>query len=149
MNIKLLSAAPLALTPAICLVSAAQAAWQIPAKPGARAEIVFVEKDKTVFSLACGHNVVLSLKYPGKQRHGTADLTIRNSRSSVRVKGRIDADEDMFVAIWGGRSPDPVNLDRLMSILGSGERLTIAAKHGKYVLPGLDAKTLAKYNHNC
>jgi hypothetical protein len=55
----------------------------------------------------------------------------------------------MFFAIWGGKPPDPADLARFMSLLQSRQQLTITGSGAKYVLPGVDAETLAKYKDNC
>jgi hypothetical protein len=144
-------AAALILAQLTSFVSAGHAGWEFPAKPNGRAEIAFVENGKTVFSLACGHNLVLSVRYPIKQWRGPARLSIGNSRTHVDIVGRIDAGDDkrdMFLAVWTG-GPDPANLDRLMSILSSRLKLAIRAGRGQYSLPGVEAGALRKYKNSC
>jgi hypothetical protein len=134
------------------LPSIAYAGWQIPAEREARAEIRFTEGDNIVFFLACAHNIVLSVKFPGNQqlRHAAA-VTMSNDKSSIVIKGSIERDDHqpMFHALWTGKTQDPANLDRFMSILSSQQQLTFRAEGKKYTLPGIDKETLASYKQSC
>jgi len=140
----------------LCAVaSAAGAEWLIPEDRIARAEIRFTESKKTVFSLACGHNILLSLRYPGKQElKKRASVTIRNATKSIAVKGSVEKSENlkeiMFSALWtGGKTPDPADLDALMALFSSGQGLTVSAEGKSYALPAIDREMLKKYTDDC
>ena len=127
----------------------------IPEDRIARAEIRFTESKKTVFSLACGHNILLSLRYPGKQElKKRASVTIRNATKSIAVKGSIEKSENfkeiMFSALWtGGKTPDPADLDALMALFSSGQGLTVSAEGKSYALPAIDREMLKGTSKNC
>jgi hypothetical protein len=134
------------------LASPSYAEWQFPEDRSARAEVAFKENKKKLFSLECGHNVLLSLRYPGKQRRGSTNITISNSNSDILVKGEVDRRQqgDMpFVAAWTGKTSDPADLDALMGILFSGRALTIRAEGASYVLPSITPEVIGKYNSAC
>jgi hypothetical protein len=126
--------------------------WQFPEDRTARAEIAFNENKKKIFSLECGHNVILSLRYPGKQRRGTAKIAIGNSTSNILINGEVDRRQqtDMpFVAAWTGKTLDPADLDELMKVLFSGEGLTVRAEGASYLLPMISPELISKYNGAC
>ena len=135
----------------------AVAEWQIPDERIGRAEIRFIEGKKTVFSLACGHNILLSLRYPGypgkevpKKR---ASVTIRNSSANMVVNGVVERNEAfkdvMFSALWTGKTADPTDFDALMAMFSSGQGLTVSAEGKSYALPAIDRKLLKKYEDDC
>jgi hypothetical protein len=134
--------------------SAAVAEWQIPGERIGRAEIRFVEGRKTVFSLACGHNILLTLRYPGKQglkKH--ASVTIRNANTKIVVNGAVEQDdtfkEIMFSALWTGKTTDPADLDALMALFSSGQALTVSAEGKSYPLPAINPELLKTYQDEC
>jgi hypothetical protein len=145
----------LALLPSLCFGTLASAGWEKPAEPQSRAEIVFNDKGKWVFDLACSKNIVLFLKYPGKKRSGKARIVISNSKKSISVRGEFDKTHPQdprdppFSIAWTATTRDPADLDAVMSILFSGLKLTFEAEGAKYVLPGMDADVVARYKSEC
>lgn len=139
----------------LCALTATAAAeWQIPSERIGRAEIRFVEGNQTVASLACAHNILLTLRYPGKQAvKKRAAVTIRTAMSSIVVNGTVERDEPfkaiMFYALWTGKSVDPADLDALMAIFSSGLALTVNAEGSSYPLPAIDAGLLKQYEDDC
>jgi hypothetical protein len=134
--------------------SAAVAEWQIPSERIGRAEIRFVEGKKTVFSLACSHNILLTLRYPGKQvLKKSASVTIRNAKTKIVVNGAVEQDdtfkETMFSALWTGKTADPADLDALMALFLSGQTLTVSAEGKSYPLPAIDPGLLKTYEDEC
>ena len=142
----------MALAASTWFPSPGYAEWQFPGDRTARAEIAFNENKKKVFSLECGHNVILSLRYPGKQRRGPEKITISNSTSKILINGEVDRRQqtDMpFVAAWTGKTLDPADLDELTGVLFSGQGLTIRAEGVSYVLPSINPEVVSKYNNAC
>lgn len=134
--------------------SAALAEWQIPGERIGRAEIRFIDGKKTVASLACAHNILLTLRYPGNQAvKKRASVTIGTPRSSIVVNGAVEQDdtfkEIMFSALWTGKTADPADLDALMAIFRSGQPLTASAEGKSYSLPPIDPDLLKKYEDEC
>jgi hypothetical protein len=145
-------AATMAALSTFLAAAQASAGWETPAQPQARAEIVFTDNGKTIFDLACAHNIVLFLKYPGKKKSGAATMVISSGKQSIPVRGDLeknDAGELLFTAARTGKTPDPADMDAVMALLFSRLELTFTAEGAKYVLPGMDGKVIEKYRSDC
>jgi hypothetical protein len=137
-------------------ISPAYAQWDFPSEPQGRAEIRFTQDNQIIFSLACAHNEVLQLRYPGLQQPKTrATIVISNAKARISIDGSVERDEDTgsntynFVAVWTGRGRQPANQNQLQAVLFSGQELTISAENSKYVLPGMDSKISTRYQSDC
>ncbi len=145
-------AATMAALSTLLAATQASAGWETPAQPQARAEIVFTDNGKTVFDLACAHNIVLFLKYPGKKKSGAVTMVISDAKQSIPVRGDLeknDAGQLMFTAAWTGKTPDPADMDAVMAVLFSRTELTFTAEGAKYVLPGMEGKVIERYRSDC
>ena len=132
--------------------TSAFAGWQIPAQPQARAEIVYTDNGSTPFDLMCAHNIVLYLKYPGKETSGNVTIAISNGKKTISVNGSLEKSDSgtlQFVAAWTGKSTDPADQDAVMALFTSGLPLTFSAEGAQYELPAVDAATWSKYNNAC
>ena len=139
-----------AVLSSLSFCASASAGWEVPAEPQARAEIAYTDGGKTPFDLLCGHNIVLYLSYPGKKKSGTATIVISTAKTSITIHGDLeksDAGNLQFVAAWTGKTRDPADQDALMAMFSSGLEMTLRAEGASYVLPGIDAEPLAKYNN--
>jgi hypothetical protein len=135
-------------------VSAVDAGWQLlPGDGSINAEIVFTRSATTVVSLACGHDLALWLRYPGRKRNSHAKIIVSNSSASVSIKGDLIHDRqgrETFRAVWtGGKYPDPGDFDLLISVLASQQELTFRAKDGKFRLPPIASEMIASYKDDC
>jgi hypothetical protein len=96
-----------------------------------------------VFDLACTHNIVLFLKYPGKKKSGAATMVINSGKQSISVRGALemnDAGELLFTAAWTGKTPDPADMDAVMALLFLRLELNFTAEDAKSSCPAWMAR---------
>jgi hypothetical protein len=147
---------------------AGQTGWRFGTEDRGHPELRYLENDKTVFYVGCGHAFGIHAVYPGPRKEDGAKVTITISslNKQMQLKGEIESSHDddppnttHFVQ-WdlGFKRQDPALYGtkwkgiehRLFDLLDSRKPLTVSAEERNYVLPAVDAPDWrARFNEGC
>jgi len=138
-------------TGAISTSAVAEGAWKFEVEqPREQPILRYIENDKLVFLVGCGHAVGLHIKYPAMpKKKGKATITLANSKTSMKFVGEFEPPDDKDDATtflqWdlGYRRQDPKlygkawerKLESLFDLLTDGGPITVSAKGRSYQIP--------------